>query len=49
MKEIEHWAINDLDNDNTELEKYYKYLESLDDETFDDEYEATVGEWKRSL
>lgn len=49
MKEIEHWAIGDLDNDNTELEKYYKYLESLDDSTFDDEYDATVGEWKRSL
>ena len=49
MREIERWAIFDLDNDNNRLEEYYKQLEAMDDKTFDDEYDATVGEWKRSL
>jgi hypothetical protein len=49
MREIERWAVFDLDNDNNRLEEYYEQLEDMDDKTFDDEYDATVGEWKRSL
>ena len=49
LREMYHWAIGDLDNDNNELEKYYELIDAMDDETLDDEYDATVGEWKRSL
>ena len=49
LREMYHWAINDLDNDNNALEKYYELIDAMDDETLDDEYDATVGEWKRSL
>jgi hypothetical protein len=49
IDEIMSWAMFDLDNDNTKLEEYENSIRAMNDEMLDDEYEGTVGEWKRSL
>lgn len=49
ITEIMNWAEFDLDNDTDALDKYEANLNALDDKTLDDEHDATVGEWKRSL
>jgi hypothetical protein len=49
IEEIMRWAEFDLDNDTDALDKYEKKIKSFDAATLDAEYDATVGEWKRSL